>query len=194
MGDGNLPLAGIRVLDASNLIAGPLLGMFLGDFGAEVIKVEHPVRGDELRNWGQVKNGDGLYFKVANRNKQLITLNLGAADGQALFKELVAQVDVVVENFRPGTMERWGLGYPVLRNINRNLIMARISGYGQTGPYAPRAGFGTLAEAFSGYAYITGEADRPPLLPSFAGRLVETPRPSGLRVARSRSCGHPPCT
>ena len=162
-----LPLSGVRVLDLSNLIAGPMATMYLADFGAEVIKVEHPERGDELRRWGHAKNGVGLYFKVLNRNKKTITLNLKSERGRELVKRMAREVDVVVESYRPGTLERWGIGYEDLRAVNERLIMARISGYGQTGPYSSRPGFGTIGEAISGYAYITGFPDRPPLLPSF---------------------------
>ena len=161
------PLAGVRVLDLSNLMAAPMAAMYLGDFGADVIKAEHPERGDELRNWGRQKDGVGLFFKVANRNKRTITLNLSTPEGQDIARRLAAQVDVVVENYRPGTMERWGLGWEELSRQNPGLVMARITGYGQTGPYSQRPGFGTLAEAFSGYAAITGYADQPPLLPAF---------------------------
>ena len=161
------PLAGIRVLDLSNLMAAPMATMYLGDFGADVIKTEHPERGDELRNWGRKKDGIGLFFKVANRNKRTITLNLSTPEGQDLARRLAAKVDVVVENYRPGTMERWGLGWDELSSANPGLVMARVTGYGQTGPYSQRPGFGTLAEAFSGYAAITGYADQPPLLPAF---------------------------
>lgn len=141
--------------------------MYLADFGAEVIKVEHPERGDELRNWGRKKNDVGLFFKVANRNKRAITLNLSKPEGQKIALRLARNVDVVVENYRPGTMETWGLGWDDLSAENPDLVMARITGYGQTGPYSQRPGFGTLAEAFSGYAAITGYADQPPLLPAF---------------------------
>ena len=161
------PLDGVRVLDLSNLMAAPMAAMYLADFGADVIKVEHPERGDELRDWGRKKDDVGLFFKVANRNKRAITLNLSKPDGQQLARELVQHVDVVLENYRPGTMERWGLGWDDLSATNPDLIMARITGYGQTGPYRQRPGFGTLAEAFSGYAAITGYADQPPLLPAF---------------------------
>ncbi len=161
------PLAGIRVLDLSNLMAAPMATMYLGDFGADVIKTEHPDRGDELRNWGRKKDGVGLFFKVANRNKRTITLNLSTPGGQDIARRLAAKVDVVIENYRPGTMERWGLGWDELSAANPGLVMARVTGYGQTGPYSQRPGFGTLAEAFSGYAAITGYADQPPLLPAF---------------------------
>lgn len=161
------PLDGVSVLDLSNLMAGPMATMYLADFGAEVIKTEHPARGDELRQWGRKRDGVGLFFKVTNRNKKTITLNLSTEDGQDLVRRLVPKVDVVVENYRPGTMERWGLGWGELSSIKPGLVMARITGYGQTGPYRSRPGFGTLAEAFSGYASITGYADAPPLLPAF---------------------------
>jgi crotonobetainyl-CoA:carnitine CoA-transferase CaiB-like acyl-CoA transferase len=161
------PLNGVRVLDLSNLIAGPMLGMYLGDFGADVIKVEHPRRGDELRNWGHSKDGVGLMFKMLNRNKKMITLDLGVLRGQDLAHRLIDWCDVVIESFRPGTLERWGLDYESLARDKPELIMARVSGYGQTGPNSKRAGFGTIAEAISGYAQITGHADGPPLLPAF---------------------------
>jgi crotonobetainyl-CoA:carnitine CoA-transferase CaiB-like acyl-CoA transferase len=161
------PLSGVRVLDLSNLLAGPMATMYLADFGAEVLKVEHPRLGDDLRNWGFSKEGVGLFFKVVNRNKRAITLNLKDARGQALCRRLVSRTDVVVENFRPGTLERWNLGYDELRAANPGVIMARVTGYGQTGPYAHRPGFGTIAEAFSGMATTNGYIDRPPLLPGF---------------------------
>ena len=164
---GRLPLEGVRVLDLSNLLAAPMATMYLGDFGADVIKAEHPARGDELRRWGSARDGVGLYFKVLGRNKRLVTLNLSHPDGQALVRRLVEHVDVVVENYRQGTLERWGIGWEQLRAINPGLILARVTGYGQTGPYRGRAGFGTNAEAFAGAAAISGFADRPPLLPSF---------------------------
>ena len=165
--DGRMPLEGVRILDLSNLIAGPMTTMYLADFGAEVFKVEHPVRGDELRSWGHSKDGVGLFFKVVNRNKRAITLDLKRPEGQALVRRLAEAVDVIVESFRPGTLARWGIGYEDLRDVNPDLVMVSVSGYGQTGPYASRPGFGTVAEAFSGYAAITGYADRPPLLPAF---------------------------
>jgi crotonobetainyl-CoA:carnitine CoA-transferase CaiB-like acyl-CoA transferase len=161
------PLAGIRVLDLSNLIAGPLAAMFLGDFGAEVIKVEHPVRGDELRRWGHAKDDVGLYFKVLNRNKKTVGLDLKSAEGRILALRLVEQCDVVVEGFRPDTLERWGLGWETLHEVNPELVMLRISGYGQTGAYRRRAGFGTIAEAYSGAAALIGHNSGPPLLPPF---------------------------
>ena len=160
------PLAGLRVVDASTVIAGPTIGMIMGDFGADVIKVEHP-RGDVLRDTGAQKDGIGLWFKMANRNKRCITLNFGSDKGQELFKKLIETTDVLIENFRTGTMEKWGLGWEDLKRINPRLVMIRVTGYGQTGPYRHRPGFGTIAEAFSGFAAVTGDPDGPPTLPNF---------------------------
>jgi len=159
-------LAGLRVLDVSTLFAGPLAATMLGDFGAEVIKVEHP-KGDPVRYHGASKDGVGLWGKVVGRNKRGITLYLGSPEGQDVFRRLVASADVVIENFRPGTLERWGLGYEELSRINPGLVLVRVTGFGQFGPYAGRPGFGTLAEAMSGFAAITGEPDGPPTLPPF---------------------------
>ncbi|MFD8338272.1 CaiB/BaiF CoA transferase family protein [Streptomyces solisilvae] len=159
-------LAGIRVLDAATLFAGPLAGTLLGDFGAEVIKIEHP-KGDPARTHGASKDGVGLWWKMLSRNKKAITLYLGSPRGQELLAEMVADADVLIENFRPGTLERWGLGYDRLSEINPRLVLARVTGFGQFGPYSSRPGFGTLAEAMSGFAAITGEPDGPPTLPPF---------------------------
>lgn len=160
-------LAGVKVLDISNFLAAPMSTMFLADFGADVVKAERPGRGDELRFWGENKDGVGLYYKVLNRNKRAITLDLHTPLGVEVVKKLVADVDIVVENYRPGTLEKWGLGYDVLSAINPRLIMMRITGWGQTGPYSHRPGFGTLAEAYAGYVNITGEPQGSPLLPGF---------------------------
>jgi crotonobetainyl-CoA:carnitine CoA-transferase CaiB-like acyl-CoA transferase len=160
------PLAGLRVLDVSTLFAGPLAATMLGDFGADVIKVEHP-KGDPVRYHGASKDGVGLWGKVVGRNKRGITLYLGAPEGQDVFRRLVERADVVIENFRPGTLERWGLGYDELSRINPGLVLVRVTGFGQFGPYSGRPGFGTLAEAMSGFAAITGEPDGPPTLPPF---------------------------
>jgi crotonobetainyl-CoA:carnitine CoA-transferase CaiB-like acyl-CoA transferase len=160
------PLDGLRVLDVSTVLAGPLTCQLLGDYGAEVIKVEHP-RGDSMRGHGRDKDGIPLWWKMVSRNKRCIGLYLGDPDGAEVFRQLVATADVVVESFRPGTLERWGLGFEELRKVNRRLVLVRISGFGQTGPYRERAGFGTLAEAMSGFAAITGEPDGPPTLPPF---------------------------
>ncbi len=160
------PLAGLKVIDAATVIAGPTIGMQFADFGADVIKIEHP-RGDVLRDTGAQKDGVGLWFKMANRNKRCITLNLGKDAGAALFRKMIGTTDVLIENFRTGTMEKWGLGWEELHAINPRLVMIRVTGFGQTGPYRTRPGFGTIAEAFSGFASITGEADGPPTLPAF---------------------------
>lgn len=160
------PLAGLRVLDVSTVYAGPLACQILGDYGAEVIKVEHP-RGDSMRGHGRDKDGIPLWWKMVGRNKRTVGLYLGDPDGAEAFRRLAATADVVVESFRPGTFERWGLGFPALQEVNPRLVLVRISGFGQTGPYAGRAGFGTLAEAMSGFAAITGEPDGPPTLPPF---------------------------
>ncbi|WP_453985814.1 CaiB/BaiF CoA transferase family protein [Actinomadura geliboluensis] len=159
-------LSGVRVLDTATLFAGPLAATLLGDFGAEVIKIEHP-KGDPVRSHGAQRDGVGLWWKMLGRNKKAMTLYLGAPEGQELFRRLVADADVVIENFRPGTLERWGLGYDELKRINPGLVLARVTGFGQTGPYSKRPGFGTLAEAMSGFAAITGEPDGPPTLPPF---------------------------
>ncbi|GAA0579532.1 CaiB/BaiF CoA transferase family protein [Actinomadura livida] len=159
-------LSGVRVLDAATLFAGPLAATLLADFGAEVIKIEHP-RGDPVRGHGAQRDGVGLWWKMLGRGKKAVTLYLGSPEGQELFRRMAADADVVIENFRPGTLERWGLGYDALREINPRLVLARVTGFGQTGPYAGRPGFGTLAEAMSGFAAITGEPDGPPTLPPF---------------------------
>lgn len=161
------PLDGLRVLDVSTVLAGPLTAQLLGDYGADVIKIEHPKVGDTMRGHGKQRNGHGLWWKMLARNKRCLGLYLGDPEGAEIFKQLVADSDVVIENFRPGTLERWGLGPEELHRINPRLVLVRISGWGQTGPYAHRPGFGTLAEAMSGFAAITGEPDGPPTLPPF---------------------------
>lgn len=160
------PLAGLTVLDLATVYAGPFAAALLGDFGAEVIKVEHP-RGDPLRTHGAQKDGVGLWWKQLSRNKLCVTLNLSHAEGQELLIRLAEGADVLVENFRPGVMERWGLGYDRLRERNPRLVMLRTTGFGQFGPYAGRPGFGTLAESLSGFAAMTGLPDGPPTLPPF---------------------------
>ena len=160
------PLRGLRVIDAGQMIAAPLACTLLADFGADVIKIEHPTQGDAMRTRPPEKDGRSLWWKVIARNKRNITLNLSTAEGQALLKKLAATADVVVENYRPGTFERWGLGYDVLAAINPRLILVRVSGYGQTGPYSQRGGYGTVAEAFSGIPSFTGFPDKPPTLSS----------------------------
>lgn len=161
------PLEGIKVLDISTILAGPLVAQILGDFGAEVIKIEHPTKPDGMRGHGLDKDGHPLWWTMISRNKRTMTLNLGNAQGGAIFRRLAAEADVVVENFRPGTLERWGLGYDVLSELNPGLILLRVTGFGQTGPYAARPAFGTLVESMSGFAHLTGEADGPPTLPAF---------------------------
>jgi len=161
------PVSGLRVLDAGNMIAGPLAATQLADFGADVIKIELPEVGDSMRHWAPMKDDRSLWWKVIGRNKRLITLALSKPRGQELFRQLVRDSDIVIENFRPGTFERWGLGFNELVKINPRLVMVRVSGFGQTGPYAKRGGYGTIAEAFSGVPSFTGFPDRPPTLPGF---------------------------
>ena len=161
------PLAGIRVIDASTILAGPLACQILGDFGADVVKIEHPTAGDGMRGHGPAKAGTPIWWKEISRNKRTVGLSLSAPEGAELFLKLAATADVVVENFRPGTLERWGVGPEQLHAINPRLIILRITGFGQTGPYSSRAGFGTLAESMSGFAHLTGQADGPPTLPAF---------------------------
>ncbi|MFD6079647.1 CaiB/BaiF CoA transferase family protein [Streptomyces hydrogenans] len=161
------PLEGLRVLDLATLFAGPLAAMMLGDFGADVVKVEHPRKPDPSRGHGPAKDGVGLWWKVLGRNKRTLTLDLSTPGGRDALLRLAADADVIVENFRPGTLERWGLGWEELSAVNPRLVLARVTGFGQFGPYAHRPGFGTLAEAMSGFAAITGEPDGPPTLPPF---------------------------
>ena len=160
------PLEGIRVLDAAILFAGPLIATFLSDFGADVIKIEHP-RGDPIRTHGNSKDGVPLWWKMVGRNKRTVTLNFSNPDGQALLLELVKTADVLIESFRPGTLERWNVGPDRLFAVNPGLILVRTTGFGQFGPYAQRPGFGTLMESMSGFAHITGQPDGPPTLPPF---------------------------
>jgi len=156
-------LADLRVLELGTLIAGPFCGQLLGDMGAEVIKIEAPGQGDPMRHWGpQPRGAPSVWWPVIARNKKAITLDLRQADGQRLFKDLVRKSDVVIENFRPGTLEKWNCGWEALSDINPRLILVRISGFGQTGPYAQRAGYGGIGEAMGGLRYIVGEPDRPP--------------------------------
>ena len=161
------PLADLRVIDASTVLAGPLIGQIMADFGADVIKIEHPRTGDSLRGHGAQKDGHGLWWKMVARNKRCVALDLSRPEGAEVFLDLAAAADVAIENFRPGTLERWGLGWDVLSDRNPGLILCRVTGFGQTGPYAQRPAFGTLIEAMSGFAHMTGEADRPPTLPPF---------------------------
>lgn len=160
------PLAGMRVLDAATVYAGPLTATMLGDFGADVIKVEHP-EGDSARTHGRSKDGVALWWKVLGRNKRTVTAKLSTPEGRDLFLDLVRTSDVLIENFRPGVFERWGLSPELLHEINPGLVILRVTGFGQTGPAAERRAFGTLIEAMSGLAHMTGEPDGPPTLPPF---------------------------
>lgn len=160
------PLKGIRIVEVGMLFAGPMVGCFLSDLGADVIKVEH-LGGDEVRRMGPVKDGRALWWRVMARNKRLISINLGTREGADVLRRLVDGADVMVENFRPGRMKAWGLDYATLRKTNPGLVVLHISGWGQTGPYSQRPGLGTLAEAASGFAHVTGEIKGPPTLPAY---------------------------
>lgn len=161
--DKKLPLSGLTIIDAATMLAAPWAAAFLGDYGARVIKVEHPERGDTVRAYGKLKDGVSLFWKTLGRNKEAVTLNLGKPEGQEIFKKLAAKADVVIENYRPSTMERWGIGWDTLSAINPSLIMLRVTAFGQTGPYSSRPGFGTVAEAMSGFASTNGPKDQPTL-------------------------------
>jgi len=161
------PLEGVKVLDLSNYLAGPMTTMYLADYGAEVVKVEHPKGGDPMRMWGHNKNGVGLFFKMIGRNKKSVTLDLRTPFGARAAKALAREADVVVENYRTGVLARWGLDYDVLSAINPRIIILSITGFGRTGPYKNRPGFGSVAEAFAGFSHINGYPDGPPLSPSF---------------------------
>ena len=157
------PLAGLRVLELGTLLAGPFTGRLLGDMGAEIIKIEPPGKPDPMREWGQARyEGRSLWWPVQSRNKKCVTLDLRQERGQSLLVELAKRADVLVENFRPGTLEKWGVGPAELWEANPRLVIARVSGYGQTGPYAPRAGFASVAEAMGGIRYMNGFPDEPP--------------------------------
>lgn len=159
------PLEGLRVLEFGALIAGPFATRMMAEFGAEVIKVERPGTGDPLRNWRYVdeRTGDSLWWSLQSRNKKLITLDIGKPEGLELAKKLAAEADIIVENFKPGTLEKLGLGWEVLHELNPRLILVRVSGYGQTGPYKDKPGFANIGEAMGGIRYVTGEPDRPPV-------------------------------
>ncbi|MCC5578397.1 CoA transferase [Microtetraspora sp. AC03309] len=159
----DIPLGDVRVIELGQLLAGPFCGQLLGDFGAEVIKVEDPGRGDPMRQWGREKPyGKSLWWPVVARNKKSVTCDLRTAAGQDLVRRLVERADVLLENFRPGTLERWGMSPDELHAINPRLIITRVTGFGQTGPYAPRAGYGSIGEAMGGIRHVTGDPDRPP--------------------------------
>ncbi|MBY5161867.1 CaiB/BaiF CoA transferase family protein [Salsipaludibacter albus] len=158
-----LPLSDLRVLELGQLLAGPFCGQLLGDFGADVIKLEDPGRGDPMRQWGREKpHGHSLWWPVVARNKRSVTIDLRTEQGQDLVRRLAAESDVLLENFRPGTLERWGLSPEDLWEVNPRLVVTRVTGFGQTGPYAPRAGFGSIGEAMGGIRHVIGEPDRPP--------------------------------
>lgn len=157
------PLSGIRVLELGQLIAGPFAAKMLGEFGAEVIKIEPPGKGDPLRNWRLIHDGTSVWWQVQSRNKKSVSLDLRKPEAQDLIRTLVKDIDVVVENFKPGTMEGWGLGWEELRAINPRLVMLRVSGYGQTGPYRGLPGFGAIGEAMGGLRHLSGEPDRTPV-------------------------------
>ena len=157
------PLSKLRVIDLGTMVAGPVAATLMGDFGADVIKVEQPGTGDTLRGLGPFYEGECLWWQLEGRNKRSVTLDLRQAEGQALLKRLVAEADVVIENFRPGTLEKWNLGYEQLAQVNPAIVMLSVSGFGQTGPYAQRAGYDRIGLAFSGVMGITGFADRPPV-------------------------------
>ena len=163
----NKPLKGVRVIDAGNMVAAPFATVLLADFGADVIKIEHPKYGDGQRKLEPIKDGIPLWWKSVARNKRCITLDLGKPEGGALFKQLIKGKDVIVENYRPGTFEKWGIGPAVIRGIDPRIILLRISGFGQTGPYKERAGFGRVAEAMSGLTNLIGEPDGPPMSPGY---------------------------
>ncbi|MEU6262690.1 CaiB/BaiF CoA transferase family protein [Saccharopolyspora shandongensis] len=160
------PLHGIRVLELGNFIAAPFATRLFADFGAEIVKIEKPEVGDELRGWRRPRGSTSMMFRTIARNKKSVSLDLRTAEGREIVLDLARHCDVVVENFRPGTLERWGLGPDELTEVNPEIVLVRISGYGQTGPYRDRAGFGGVAEAFGGLRQITGHPDRPPVRPA----------------------------
>jgi len=156
-------LAGVRIVELGQLIAGPFCGKVLGDFGADVIKIEPPGKGDPLRNWRLIKDGTSVWWQVQSRNKRSVAVDLRKTEGQDLLRRLVAEADVLIENFRPGTLEEWGVGWEELSRINPGLVMLRISGFGQTGPYRDQPGFGAIGEAMGGLRHMTGEPGRVPV-------------------------------
>jgi formyl-CoA transferase len=156
------PLEGIRVLELGSFIAGPFAGQLLADYGADVVKVEPPGQGDTMRNWGVTRDGKSLWWPTIARGKRSVTINLRREEGQEIVRRLVSECDIVLENFRPGTLERWGLGYEQLRELNAGVIVVHVSGFGRTGPYAEQAGFGSVAEAVGGIRYTTGDPSVPP--------------------------------
>src|SRR5688572_5966966 len=162
------PLTGVRVIELGSLIAGPFCGKTLADFGAEVIKIEPPGEGDPLRKWRRMRGGTSLWWHVQSRNKKSLTCNLRRPEGQEIVRRLARSAHIVVENFRPGALEKWNLGWEVLSRDNPKLVLVRISGYGQTGPYRERPGFAAIAEGMAGFRYVTGFPDRPPVRPNLS--------------------------
>ena len=157
------PLAGLRVVEMGQLLAGPFCGQMLGDMGADVIKIEDPAKGDPLRQWGrELPQGQSLWWSIVGRNKRSVTLNLRESEAQEIARKILSTADILIENFRPGTMERWGLGYEALKQLNPGLIMVRVSGFGQDGPYSQRAGYGAIGEAMGGLRYVVGDPSTPP--------------------------------
>ena len=163
MTNSTKPLQGLRVLELGQLIAGPFAAKILGEFGASVIKIEPPGAGDPLRKWRLLHNGTSVWWQVQSRNKQSVTLDLRHPEGQDVIRQLITETDVLIENFKPGTLEGWGLGWDALKAINPHLIMLRVSGYGQTGPYRDLPGFGVVGEAMGGLRHLSGEPGRPPV-------------------------------
>ena len=162
------PLAGLRVLELGSLVAGPFCGKTLADFGAEVVKIEPPGEGDPLRKWRRMRNGTSLWWQVQSRNKKSVTCDLRRSEGQEVVRRLARRSHIVVENFRAGALEKWNLGWEALSRDNPKLVLVRISGYGQTGPYRSRPGFAAIAEGMAGFRYITGFPDRPPVRPNLS--------------------------
>ena len=162
------PLDGIRVIEIGQLLAGPFTGTILGYFGAEVIKIEHPKNGDPIRNWRETKNGTSLWWSSLARNKKCVTLDLSTSKGRDILKTLITKSDILIENFRPGTIEKWGMGPEVLKDTNPSLILARISGYGQNGPYANKPGFASVCEAFGGFRHVNGFPGEMPIRPNLS--------------------------
>lgn len=168
MAESRLPLSGVKVLDIGTMMAAPWAAAFLGDYGADVIKIEHPQKEDNSRHFGAEKDGKGVFWKTLSRNKKSITLNINTPAGAEIFLKMIEKHDVLIENFRPGTMEKWGYHWDKLSSVNPGLVWMRCSGFGQEGPYAKKGGFGTIAEAMSGFAYLNGYPDSPPTAPPIA--------------------------
>ena len=168
MSTARKPLEGLKVLELGQLIAGPFAGKCFAEFGADVIKVEPPGSGDPLRKWRSLHNGTSLWWFVQNRAKKSITVDLRVPDGQEIVRKLAVDADVIIENFRPGTMEKWGLGYEALSKVNPGLVMLRLSGFGQTGPMRDQAGFGSVGESMGGLRYVTGFPERAPVRPNLS--------------------------